>query len=182
MPIAMPRGVMVRTITFWYPADHLGIDDWTIPLATYFDDEIQPHRRLLAAAPPSASPLLAAPRSGHRTWCAGGPLNLLDLAGTGAIAGQEARSRFRRWTRTGTVRGRRPRPAEADLLRAGEQTYVAYHRLRRVVGDVLVVMRNGWLPQQPTASTPDALLAFVQHATGLLAQANPNDVLITVAI
>lgn len=181
MPIAMPCGVMVRTVTFWYPADHLGIEDWTVPLATYFDDGVQPHRRLLAASR-SASPLLAAPHGGRRMWCAGGPLNLLDLAGTGAIAGEQARSRFRLWTRTGTVRGRRPGPAEADLLRAGERSYVAYHSLRRVVGDVLVVMRNGWLPQQSTAGTPDALLAFVQRATGLLAQANPNDVLITVAI
>ncbi|GAA4470968.1 hypothetical protein [Phytohabitans houttuyneae] len=184
MPIAMPSGVMVRAVTFWYPSNHLGIDDWTVPLSTYFNDEVRPDRRLLAAVaqPRPERLLLAAPLSGPRIRCAGGHLSLLDLAGTGAVAAAQARSRHHRWTQMGTVGARRPGRAEVALLRAGEQSYVAYHRLRRVVGDVLVVMHDGRRVRQPDGCSPDALLAFVQEAIGRLAQADPDDVIVTVAV
>jgi hypothetical protein len=68
---------------------------------------------------------------------------------------------------------------ESALLRAGRHTYVTYHSLRRVVGDALVTMRTGtWL--YPAAGSPQALLDHVAQATARLADAAPDDVLVTV--
>src|SRR5258706_13451441 len=120
----MPNGVTIRTVTFWYPAAHLGIDDWTEPLAVLFDGEFRPDSRLLARAVSSDRDraLLAAPKQGHPTRCAGGRLDLLDLAATSATAEQEARSRHADWSRTRTIRGRRPGRVETALLQAGRRS------------------------------------------------------------
>ena len=69
---------------------------------------------------------------------------------------------------------------ESALLQAGRCSYVTYHRLRRVVGDALIIMHSGaWL--YPAASSPPALLDHMQQATLQLAEAAPDDVLVTVA-
>jgi len=178
----MPNGITIRTVTFWYPATHLGITDWRVPLATLFDDELRPEPRLLAAALPSrrARALLAAPVDGLPTRCAGGPVRLLDLQATGARATQEAQARHDDWSATSRIRGRRPGRVESALLRAGRHTYVTYHSLRRVVGDALIIMETGsWL--YPTGSYPQALIDHVHQATLRLADAAPDDVLVTVA-
>jgi hypothetical protein len=182
VPITMPNGVTIRTVTFWYPGTYLGIDDWTVPLAALFDDEFRPQPRLLARTVRSDRhrALLAAPRQGHPIRCAGGRLDLLDLAATTTTAEQEARTRHAGWARTRTVRGRRPGQVETGLLQAGRRSYVTYHSLRRVVGDALITMRTGqWL--HAGAATPQALVDYVHEATSLLADAAPHDVLVTVA-
>jgi len=178
----MPSGITIRTVTFWYPATHLGITDWRVPLAALFDDELRPARRLLAAALSSqrARALLAAPIDAHPTRCAGGPIRLLDLAATGARAAQEAQARHDAWSATCRIRGRRPGRVESALLQAGRHTYVTYHSMRRVVGDALIIMRTGcWL--YPAGSCPQALIDHVHQATLRLADAAPDDVLVTVA-
>ena len=181
MPISMPGGITIRTVTFWYPATHLGITDWRLPMATLFDDELRPERRLLAS-PHSrrARALLAAPLHAHPTRCAGGPVHLLDFAATGAQAAQEAQARHDAWSATSRIGARRPGRAESGLLHAGRHTYVTYHSLRRVVGDALIIMRTGtWL--YPTGRCPQALIDHVHQATLRLADAAPDDVLVTVA-
>ncbi len=181
MPISLPNGITVRTVTFWYPATHLGIDDWRVPLATLFDDYQRPERRLLAA-PHSGRDrdLLAAPADGHPTRCAGGPLRLLDTAASGALAAHEAAARHDTWSATGRIGIRRPGRVETALLRSGRQNYMTYHRLRRVVGDALIIMRTAtWL--YPADSCPQALIDHVGQATLRLSAAEPGDVLVTVA-
>lgn len=181
MPINLPTGTTVRTVTFWYPANHLGITDWRTTLACLFDDDLRPVRRLLAEPHSHRThALLAAPVDGHPTWCAGGPLRLLDIAGTGAIAAAEAAARHDAWSATGRVGARRPGPVESALLAAGRRNYVTYHSLRRVVGDALIIMATGGC-LYPQESTPHALVDHVQQATFHLADAAPDDVLVTVA-
>ena len=181
MPITLPTGITIRTVTFWYPAAHKGIDDWASVLSGIFDDEFRPDPRLLAHTPQTRQTraLLAAPGNGRPTRCAGGRLNLLDLAATGAEAARQARSRHQTWSRTSTIRGRRPGPAEKALLHAGPQTYITYYSLRRVVGDALIIMRTG-ARMYPAGHSPQALIDYVHQATLLLADAAPNDVLVTV--
>ncbi|MEJ3741805.1 hypothetical protein WEI85_00685 [Actinomycetes bacterium KLBMP 9797] len=183
MPITTPAGVHVRTATFWFPANHWGIDDWTIPLSTMLGGELEPDPRLLALPPHSgrARALLAAPVDGSPIRCAGGLLGLLDLAGTGAEAAQRARARRDTWSQTGRIRGRRPGRVEEALLRAGRQTYVTYHSLRRVVGDALIIMGTR-TPLCPTERTTQALVDYVHQATMRLADAAPDDVLVTAAV
>jgi hypothetical protein len=181
VPISLHHGVTLRTVTFWYPADHLGITDWATTLACLFDDDLRPQPRLLALPTcPGARTLLAAPRDTHPVRCAGGPLRLLDIPATGALAAREAEARYDAWSATSRIGTRRPRQAESDLLQAGRCSYVTYHRLRRVVGDALIIMRTGtWL--YPAAASPQALLGHVQQATAQVAGAAPDDVLVTVA-
>jgi hypothetical protein len=181
VPISLPNGTTIRTVTFWYPAGHLGITDWRVPLAYLFDDEMRPERRLLAMPTSGRSwALLAAPNDTDPIRCAGGPLRLLDLTATGARAAQEAGIRHDAWSATSRIRARRPGRVESALLQAGRRSYVTYHSLRRVVGDALIIMRTGaWL--YPTAASPQALLDHVQQATLQLADAAPDDVLVTVA-
>jgi hypothetical protein len=182
MPFSLPNEVTVRTVTFWYPATHLGIDDWRVPLATLFDDDLRPQRRLLAA--PAADrnrELLAAPADGQPTRCAGGPLRLLDLAATGALAAAEAAARHDTWSTVGRIRGRRPGTAESALLRSGRTAYITYHRLRWVVGDALIDMHTGtWLFAPDRA--PQTLLDHMREATRRLSAAEPGDVLVTLAV
>jgi hypothetical protein len=180
VPINLPNGCTLRTVTFWYPADHLGITDWATTLACLFDDDLRPERRLLALpTSPRSRTLLAAPRDADPIRCAGGPLRLLDIAATGALAAREAATRHDTWSATARVGTRRPGRLETALLHAGRHSYVAYHSLRRVVGDVLVIMRTGaWL--YPAAASPQALLDHVEQATAQLADAAPDDVLVTV--
>jgi hypothetical protein len=182
VPINLPNGTSLRTVTFWYPATILGITDWRTTLAGLFDDDLRPTRRLLAE-PHSrrARGLLAAPADGDPTWCAGGPLRLLDIAGTGAIAAAEAGARHDGWSATGRVGARRPGPVEAALLHAGRASYVTYHSLRRLVGDVLVSMPTGDC-LYPQEASPQALVDHMQQATLRLADADPDDVLVTVAV
>jgi hypothetical protein len=181
VPITLPHGVTLRTVTFWYPAGHLGITDWATTLACLFDDDLRPVRRLLAQPlPPSTRTLLAAPADTRPVRCAGGVLRLLDIAATSALAEQEADVRYDRWSATSRIGPRRPHRIEAALLRAGRSSYVTYHRLRRVVGDALISMRTGAY-QYPADASPQALLEHVQHATEQLAGAAPDDVLVTVA-
>ncbi|MEU7874280.1 hypothetical protein [Dactylosporangium sp. NPDC049140] len=180
MPINLPNGTTLRTVTFWYPADHLGITDWATTLACLFDDDLRPERRLLATpTAPRARTLLAAPRNTDPIRCAGGPLRLLDLAATCVHAAREAAARHDAWSATARVGARRPGRLESTLLRAGRHHYVTYHSLRRVVGDVLVIMRTG-TALYPAAASPQALLDHVEQATARLADANPDDVLVTV--
>jgi hypothetical protein len=176
----MSTGVTVRTVTFWYPADHLGITDWGTTLADLFDDELRAEQRLLAE-PHSDRPLLAAPADGNPTRCAGGPLRLLDLAATATLAGRQAQARHDAWSATGRVGTRRPGRIEAGLLRAGRHDYVTYHRLRRVVGDALIIMGTHAC-LYPQESHPQALVNHMQQATAALADATPDDVLVAVAV
>jgi hypothetical protein len=44
VPISLPNGITIRTVTFWYPANLLGITDWRAPLANLFDDDLRPER------------------------------------------------------------------------------------------------------------------------------------------
>jgi hypothetical protein len=182
VPINLPNGSTLRTVTFWYPADHLGITDWRTTLACLFDDDLRPERRLLAT-PTSlrARTLLAAPSDADPIRCAGGPLRLLDLVATGALAAREAGIRHNGWSATARVGSRRPGRVESALLRAGRHSYITYHSLRRVVGDVLVVMRTG-ASLYPAAASPQALLDHVHQATVQLADAAPDDVLVTVGV
>lgn len=182
MPIRMATSVTVRTVTFWYPARHLGITNWRVALAGLFDDELRPVRRMIAAPHAGeARGLLAAPGEGQPTRCAGGPVYLLDLAGTGAQAAEEAGARHDAWSATGRVCGRRPGRVETELLEAGRADYVTYHSQRRVVGDALIIMRTGgWL--HPTGSGPQALIDHVRLAVSTLSEAAPDDVLVTVAV
>jgi hypothetical protein len=182
VPINLPNGSTLRTVTFWYPADHLGITDWRTTLACLFDDDLRPERRLLATpTSPRARTLLAAPSDADPIRCAGGPLRLLDLVATGALAAREAGARHDGWSATARVGSRRPGRVESALLRAGRHSYVTYHSLRRVVGDVLVVMRTG-ASLYPAAASPQALLDHVQQATVQLADAAPDDVLVAVGV
>ena len=181
MPINLPTGITIRTVTFWYPATHLGITDWRTTLACLFDDDLRPQRRLLAEPHTrSTAGLLAAPADGHPTWCAGGPLRLLDITATGALAAQQAGARHDAWSATGRIGARRPGPVESALLHAGRRDYVTYHSLRRLVGDALIIMRNG-ASLYPRESSPQALVDHMQQATLQLADAAPDDVLVTVA-
>ena len=183
MPITTPAGTTARTVTFWYPAAAKGFTDWSIPLSVMFDDDLRPHPRLLAHPPRTAheQTLLAAPKPGTPLKCAGGRLDLLDLPGTGEHAAHEARTRYDLWSRSSRIRGRRPNPLESALLQAGERTYVTYHRLRRVVGDVLIDMRStDWV--MPAAATPEALIDYVHHAAYRLSDAAPDDVLVAVTV
>jgi hypothetical protein len=180
VPINLPNGTTLRTVTFWYPADHLGITDWATTLACLFDEDLRPERRLLAMpTSPRSRTLLAAPRDCDPVRCAGGPVRLLDIAATGALAAREAGARHDGWSATGRVGARRPGRLESALLRAGRHRYITYHSLRRVVGDVLVIMRTG-ASLYPAAANPQALLDHVEQATVLLADAAPDDVLVTV--
>ncbi|GAA0896074.1 hypothetical protein [Virgisporangium aurantiacum] len=182
MPINLPNGIILRTVTFWYPADFLGITDWRTTLACLFDDALRPERRLLAIpTSPGTRALLAAPSTANPIRCAGGPLRLLDIAATGALAAREAVTRHDAWSATARVGARRPGRLESALLQAGRHSYVTYHSLRRVVGDVLVVMRTG-AALYPAAADPQALLDHVQQATMQLADAAPDDVLVTVGV
>ena len=181
MPINLPNGTSIQTVTFWYPATHLGIDDWRVPLATLFDDDLRPQRRLLAT--PAAHhdrDLLAAPADGQPTRCAGGPLRLLDLAASGALAAAEAAVRHDRWAATGRIGARRPGRVETALLHCGRRDYMTYHRLRRVVGDALIIMRTGTF-LYPADHRPQALLDHVHQATLRLSDAACDDVLVTIA-
>ncbi|GIJ62030.1 hypothetical protein [Virgisporangium aurantiacum] len=180
MPINLPTGATVRTVTFWYPADFLGITDWATTLACLFDDDLGPEQRMLALPTTRRTrTLLAAPTNADPIRCAGGPLRLLDIAATGALAAREAGTRHDGWSATARVGTRRPGRVESALLQAGRHSYVTYHSLRRVVGDALVTMRTGaWL--YPAAASPQALLDHVQQATARLADAAPDDVLVTV--
>jgi LSD1 subclass zinc finger protein len=180
MPINLPTGATVRTVTFWYPADFLGITDWGTTLTLLFDDDLRPEQRMPALPTcRRARTLLAAPTGADPIRCAGGPLHLLDIAATGALAAREAEARHDRWSATARVGTRRPGRLESALLRAGRHSYVTYHSLRRVVGDALVTMRTGgWL--YPAAASPQALLDHVAQATARLADAAPDDVLVTV--
>nr|BFE56376.1 hypothetical protein GCM10020063_009020 [Dactylosporangium thailandense] len=181
MSITLPTGITIRTVTFWYPADHLGITDWHTTLACLFDDDLRPARRLLADPGADHSrALLAAPTDGHPTWCAGGPLRLLDIPATGALAAQQATARYDAWSATGRVGARRPDGAESALLHAGRRSYVTYHSLRRLAGDALIVMRTGTC-RYPQENSPHALVDHMQQAILLLADAAPDDVLVTVA-
>ncbi|WP_426513104.1 hypothetical protein ACPPVO_22160 [Dactylosporangium sp. McL0621] len=180
MPINLPNGTTLRTVTFWYPADHLGITDWATTLRCLFDDDLRPERRLLAMpTSPGTRALLAAPYDADPVRCAGGPLRLLDIAATGAVAARAAAARHDVWSATARVGARRPGRVESALLRAGRPSYVMYHSLRRVVGDVLVIMRTG-ASLYPAAASPQALLDHVERATAQLAEAAPDDVLVTV--
>ena len=182
MPINLPSGITLRTVTFWYPATHLGITDWSTTLTLLFDDGLRPQRRLLAEPDShSARTLLAAPADGHPTRCAGGPLRLLDIAATGALAAAEAGARYDAWSATGRIGARRPGLVESALLDAGRGSYVIYHSLRRLVGDALIIMRSG-ARLHPQAASPQALLDHVHEATLLLSDAAPDDVLVTVAV
>ncbi|GLL03716.1 hypothetical protein [Dactylosporangium matsuzakiense] len=179
MPIILSTGVTIRTVTFWYPATHLGIDDWAQALAVLFDEDLRPDARLFARTGCGGRAVLAAPRPGRPTRCAGGRLDQLDLAGTTAAAKREAASRHAEWCRSSTIRRRRPGPAETALLQAGRRSYLTYHSLRRVVGDALISMHTGcW--RFADAATPDALVGYVQAATSMLSAAAPDDVLVTV--
>jgi hypothetical protein len=181
VPISLPNGITVRTVTYWYPATHLGIDDWRVPLATLFDAELRPERRLLAMpAVGHDRDLLAAPIDGQPTRCAGGPLRLLDTASSGALAAREAAVRHDRWAATGRIGARRPGRVETALLRCGRSDYMTYHRLRRVVGDALIIMRTGTF-LYPADHCPQALLDHVHQATLRLSDAARDDVLVTVA-
>jgi hypothetical protein len=181
VPINLPNGTSIRTVTFWYPATHLGIDDWRVPLATLFDDDLRPQQRLLAK--PAAGhdrDLLAAPAAGQPTRCAGGPLRLLDITASGGLAAQEAAARHDRWAATGRIGARRPGRVETALLRCGRADYMTYHRLRRVVGDALIIMASAsWL--YPADHHPQALLDHVRQATERLSDADPDDVLVAIA-
>ncbi|MGI5243363.1 hypothetical protein [Dactylosporangium sp. CA-139066] len=181
MSITLPTGVTIRTVTFWYPADHLGITDWRTTLACLFDEDLRPMRRLLAdPGSHQTRALLAAPAGGHPTWCAGGPMRLLDIAATGAFAARQATARYDAWSATGRIGARRPGNAEAALLHAGRRSYVTYHSLRRLAGDALIIMRTGAC-RYPQEHSPHALVDHMQQATLLLADAAPDDVLVTVA-
>jgi hypothetical protein len=182
MPIKMATGVTLRTVTFWCPANYLGITDWPCILAQLFDEDLRPDRRLLAL--PEADRevrWLASPGVGRPVRCAGGPLRLIDVAGTGALAAEEAAARHRLWSATGhVVPRRRPRSVELALLRAGRDSYVTYHRLRRVVGDALLARGCGDV-LVPADARPQTLLDHLRTATSRLADADPDDVLYTVA-
>ncbi len=181
MPINLPTGLTIRTVTFWYPSAILGITDWGTTLHCLFDDDLRPTRRLLAEPHARANrALLAAPADGHPTWCAGGPLRLLDIAATGALAAAEARDRHDAWSATGRIGARRPNRVETRLLHAGAEAYVTYHSLRRVVGDALIIMATGAC-LYPQDSSPQALVEHMRQATLQLADAAPDDVLVTVA-
>jgi len=181
VPINLPTGITLRTVTFWYPATHLGITDWPTTLAGLFDEELRPARRLLAGADSRpARALLAAPADGDPTWCAGGPLRLLDIAATSAHAAAQAGARHDTWSATGRIGTRRPRPFESALLRAGRSDYVTYYSLRQLVGDALIIMGTGAY-LYPQDSSPQALVDHVRQATLQVADADPDDVLVTVA-
>jgi hypothetical protein len=95
-------------------------------------------------------------------------------------AAQEARARHDAWSATSLIGARPPGRVESALLQAGRQTYVTYHSLRRAAGDALIIMRTGsWL--YPGGSGPQALIDHVHQATLRLADAAPDDVLVTVA-
>jgi hypothetical protein len=181
VPIRMPTGITLRTVTFWYPATHLGITDWRETLANLFDDDLRPERRLLACLQADDDrTLLAVPVDGHPVRCAGGPVRLLDMAASADLAKDNAAVRYDMWSATGRVGARRPGPVELALLRAGRHAYLTYHSLRRVVGDALIVMADqSWL--YPAGASPQALLDHVHHATLRLADAAADDVLVTVA-
>jgi hypothetical protein len=182
MPIVMPSGFTVRTVTLWYPADHPNIDDWSLAHAGPFDADLLPDRRLLAlpAGRRSSTTGLAAPRTAQdAVRCAGGRVYRLDLPATAAQAARCAAGRHDDWRQTGTVRGRRPGLAEAALLHAGRDTYITYHRLRRVVGDAVACMPAGqWF--YPAACAPETLVDYVYRATALLAESHPYDVLLAI--
>ncbi|WP_432830862.1 hypothetical protein [Dactylosporangium sp. CA-092794] len=181
MPINLPTGLTIRTVTFWYPATILGITDWRTTLACLFDEDLRPARRLLAEPHSRANRgLLAAPGDGDPIRCAGGPLRLLDLAATGALAASEARARYDTWSATGRIGARRPNPVESALLAAGPAAYVTYHSLRRLTGDALIIMATGAC-LYPQETSPQALIDHMQQAILQLADAAPDDVLVTVA-
>jgi hypothetical protein len=180
VPIKMTAGVTVRTATFWFPADYLGITDWPTTFADVLDRYLTPTPRLIAAVPADRTQL-AAPTGDGPIRCAGGPLRLLDLAASSAIAGRDADRRYHQWSATGAIGARRrfPRGTELALLRAGRDTYQTYHRLRQVVGDALLD-RGTDTVLGPADATPAGLLAYLHDATAHLATACADDVLVTV--
>jgi hypothetical protein len=182
VPFTIPTGATIRTVTFWYPAHHDGIDGgaWPAVLGLIFDDEFRPARRLLAAPSTRRRAALAAPAGARPIRCAGGRLSLLDLPATRDEAAQQAAQRYQSWSATATIRGRRPTGMEAALLGAGQDTYTSYRRLRRVVGDALVIMRSGGR-LYPVGSRPRDLVEYVHEATRRLQDAAPDDVIVTIA-
>jgi hypothetical protein len=107
-------------------------------------------------------------------------VRLLDIAASADLATSEAAARHDTWSVTGRVGSRRPGRVEQALLRAGRDTYLTYHSLRRVVGDALIIMADQtWL--YPAGASPQALLDHVHQATLRLSDAAADDVLVAVA-